>query len=171
MRSVCLCVVLLATLALFPIACGVSPQIEEELKDPEKTLQVVITSEPSGAEVYGVKGNKPGTLLGTTPLVCSYMVVRSGSNPELFSNVPIGQTIVSDLNLRMYAPRAEYYTFQCVVSKEGYQAAVVQKRLDSDTPLMSRSYSTSDVFKGGQRVAVHVDLPLLDTDSTVAHMH
>jgi hypothetical protein len=162
--------ILIVALVMIPLACGSGLKIQDELKDPAKTLQVVVTSKPSGAEVYGISGGKPGKLLGTTPLTCSYMVIRSGNSPEIFSNVSVSETIASDLHLPTFVGQASYYTFQCIVSKEGYKSAVVQKPLVDQGPINIRQYSTSDAFKAGHRVEVAVTLPPLGADEATAGM-
>jgi hypothetical protein len=87
-----------AALLLQVLSCG-GPSIQEALQDPSRSLQVVIRSEPSGAEVYGVKHDEPGTLLGTTPFTCSYMVTNTPNRPQLWSSVPLGETIVGDWSI------------------------------------------------------------------------
>ena len=146
-------------------ACGGYAALQQELQNPDKTLRVTINSNPPGAEVYGIKRGKPGTLLGTTPLVCSYMVVRSGHSPEILGTVPFEETIVSDWHLMSFAERRSYYSFQCVVTMDGYQTAVVKQQLVDDKPINTREFSTSDVFKGGRSFEVLVELPPLPDDS------
>jgi len=151
-----------AVLVVQILSCG-GPSIEQGLQDPARTLRVTVESEPSGAEVYGIKGDKAGTLLGTTPFTCSYMVTNSPSRPILWGSVPVEETIEGNFDIPgLSIGESSYYTFKCLVVKEGCKPARVLKDLAVDKPYTFTNFSTSDVFKGGRKISIMVSLPPLD---------
>ena len=156
----------MAALAVLSLSCGNSTWIQDELKKPDKTLQVVVSSHPPGAEVYGVKRGHRGDFLGVTPLTCSYMLMQRGNSPTIVGTVPVEQTIVSTFELLGFANEDSYYSFQCLVERNGYSSAHVVQELKDDRPFTPNNFSTSDVFRGGRSIEVLVELEPLDSADT-----
>jgi hypothetical protein len=71
-----------------------------------KNLQITVESIPSGADVYGVAGPRPGHFIGKTPLVLVY----TEKNGNIFGKLP-EQTIE-------YTNRGLF--FKCYIKKQGY---------------------------------------------------
>jgi len=63
---------LMVLISLMGISCGVPKPSDEDWQDSTKSLWITVTSIPTGAEVYGVSNDEPGTLLGRTPLTLKF---------------------------------------------------------------------------------------------------
>jgi hypothetical protein len=139
-------------LALMLNGCGSLQPSAEELNDPARSLQVEVRSVPSGAAVYGIRGDTTGTFCGTTPFTFKYVMRKAATGPRIYGTIP--EETITDEGFDLRDPFRSSYSFQCLVVMEGYEPYRVDEVLDEREQFNPRELNTSDVFRGGHKKTI-----------------
>jgi hypothetical protein len=116
-----------------------------QLANPRKVLSITVESVPSGAQVYGLQGTSPSSLLGTTPLEFKYTYLRNkiyGSSPD--------QTL--DFKLvpsYPWSPGRAYLAFKCLIIADGYKPYSLYEVLEDRKPYGPGGGSQIRILWGG----------------------
>jgi len=168
---------LVALMLMIGSSCGGPKPGVEDWQDPSKTMWLTIESVPTGAEVYGVVDQAPGTLLGRTPLTVKFWRGYRTKEPVFWQcpnqqapmcevmNHYFGEAIflnpgVGPIDKRTWHRVAkgrnrhrETARFHCFVVKEGYKPQLMQ-----DVYLMETGHTDfPNVFKGEKIYNVVLD--------------
>lgn len=84
-----------------------------------KSLHITLQSIPSGADVYGAAGPRPGKFIGKTPLVLVYRE----SKGQIFGTLPEQTIEYTDSAL----------AFKCYIKKEGYGTYRMYEVIETDS--------------------------------------
>lgn len=144
----------LLTLSLMlAVSCTGPMPSDEDWHDTSRSMWVTIRSIPSGAEVHGVSGNKPGRLLGRTPITVKFWKSLGTGGPVLWQcpnrEAPMDEVLeyrsgraifqTADMPGRRLSPNTnapiwragldgntETAQFHCIVVMDGYKAQLLQ---------------------------------------------
>ncbi|MGD0992902.1 MAG: hypothetical protein ABR998_10565 [Gemmatimonadales bacterium] len=134
--------------------------------DTQQIVTIRLNSVPSGAQVYGLRGDSAGTLLGTTPLVLRYYRHKDARPGDpvwceqcgqalsqetlvyLPTHVSAGQVLAS---LTWFGREKCQVDFQSILVMSGYQPLVYRRELHSEnkTSVLHSGVNCWDNLKGG----------------------
>lgn len=141
-------------LMLSGLFCATTPPRNptvSDFADPSKMLQITVVSVPTGADVYGISGNTPGTYFGKTTFTFKYRLW----NKAIWGIPSADETIGYDYS-RDKVTDTDYIIFKCLVYKDGYEPYQISEVLEksSNISIIPSKWVNLDDFnilKGGVR--------------------